>query len=59
MPVLGDDYDYDEYQVYVNLPNDSEGETLSIDDVINAGLVALGYEPDRTMETSWVDSYAN
>jgi len=59
MAIMGDEYDYDEYQVYVNLPKDSEGETLSIDDVINAGLVALGHEPDATMETNWVDSYQN
>ena len=59
MAVMGDDYDYDEYVVYVNLPKDSEGETLRIDDVINAGLVALGHEPDSTMETNWVDSHQN
>lgn len=59
MPVMGDEYDYDEYVVYVSLPKGDDGETLSIDDIINAGLVALGYEPDETMETNWVDSHQN
>jgi hypothetical protein len=52
-------YDYDEYQVYVTLPRDKDGDILSIDDVINAGLVAMGYEPDETIETNWVDSHSN
>lgn len=53
-----DGYDYDEYQVYVNLPK-VDGRNLDIETVINAGLVALGHEPDLTMETNWIDSHSN
>ena len=60
MPVMGDDYDYDEYQVYVSLPTDRlEANSGLLTDVIHAGMVALGIEPDTTMEINWVDSLSN
>lgn len=52
-----DGYDYDEYQVYINLPRE-----YSLDDVINAGVRFLDGNgpveiPDPGLETNWVDSH--
>ncbi len=41
----------DEYTVYVNIPED-----VSLREVINAGLLALGYEVDDELETNFVDN---
>lgn len=53
MPVM-DGYDYDEYQVYITLPKDT-----NIEDVLKAGMEALGMEPDTTLETNWINSHYN
>lgn len=41
----------DEYTVYVTIP-----EGVSLREVINAGLLSLGYEVDDELETNWVDT---
>lgn len=51
-------YDYDEYQVYVNLPYEATQDNPNlIEKVILAGMEALGMEPDTTLETNWIDSH--
>lgn len=43
---------YDKYTVFITLPAD-----VDIQEVLKAGMEALGMEPDETMETEWEDSY--
>lgn len=52
-------YDYDEYQVYINLPHkELEKDYRLLEKIIKAGAEALGITYDSSVtEINWVDSY--
>ena len=54
-----EDYDYDEYQVYINLPHEElEEDSQLLYKIIKAGAEALGITYDSSAtEINWVDSH--